>query len=164
MFETLVSQTSPVTVTIRPFTDWEPDSRYFIRARGERLLALDSTRYQDSLLVVQITTGSAVRYGSLSGAWQSVDSVRVGLHLEAVEKPGKYLEKVVNSWSEFHFTEIPEGAYLLSIFIDRDASQAYTYGSVNPPQPAEYFWYLADTLHIRANWETELSPIVIQEP
>ncbi|RMF08965.1 MAG: hypothetical protein D6762_04630, partial [Candidatus Neomarinimicrobiota bacterium] len=49
LFETLVSQTSPVTVTIRPFTDWEPDSRYFIRARGERLLALDSTRYQDSL-------------------------------------------------------------------------------------------------------------------
>jgi hypothetical protein len=164
LFESLVKQESPFVITVKPFQDWEPNTEYFLTCPGAGLMGRDSTTFQDSVLLISISTGPAVGYGSLSGSVTGSNASPVGITLSSVENSGKSVRKVVNSPSTFHLDDLPEGAYLLSIFSDRDLSETYSFGRVYPPQAAEYFRDYPDTVSIRAHWETVLPPITIQEP
>ncbi|MFQ6614222.1 MAG: Ig-like domain-containing protein [Fidelibacterota bacterium] len=163
LFESRVIQESPFTITVQPFRDWEPNSAYFLTAPGSGLVALDSTTFQDSVLMISVTTEKAVGYGSLSGSVEGSFEGPVGITLRSVENSGKSFQKVVNLPSSFDMTDLPEGAYLLSIFIDRDSSGTYTYGRAFPPEAGEYFRDQPDTVTIRARWETALPPIRLKE-
>ncbi|NOZ75726.1 MAG: Ig-like domain-containing protein [FCB group bacterium] len=163
LFESLVKQESPFSITIQPFRDWEPNSAYYLTAPGAGFVAFDSTTFQDSILMISVSTGRAVGYGSLSGSVEGTSQGVVGITLTDVENPGNSFQKVVNLPSSFEMINLPESAYLLSIFSDRDSSGTYTYGRAYPPDPGEYFWDQPDTITIRAHWETVIPPIRLQE-
>ena len=164
LFEARVNQESPLVISVKPYHDWQPNTNYFLTCPGTKLFALDSTQFKDSVLVIRIRTGPELGYGSLSGSITGEINTPVGIILKAAEKSGKSYRQVVNSPSDFHLNDLSEGAYLLSIYTDRDSSGNYTYGRAFPPAPAEYFFDYPDTIKIRANWETSLQPFPLREP
>ncbi len=70
---------------------------------------------------------------------------------------------IVNSKSQFEFETIPEGNYSLYFFIDSDNNMKYNFGNTYPNIPSEWFYFYPDTFEVRANWETEIVPVILPE-
>ena len=82
----------------------------------------------------------------------------------------KYLEKepedfytVVNLDGTFAMNRLREGNYSLLFFEDSDGDNRYSYGSLDPYKPAEWFFIYPDTVEIRGNWDMELTGIQFEK-
>ncbi|MEC9307294.1 MAG: hypothetical protein VX957_02830, partial [Candidatus Neomarinimicrobiota bacterium] len=82
----------------------------------------------------------------------------------------KYLEKepedfytVVNLDGTFAMNRLREGNYSLLFFEDSDGDNRYSYGSLDPYKPAEWFFIYPDTVEIRGNWDMELTDIQFEK-
>lgn len=59
----------------------------------------------------------------------------------------------------FTFESILPGTYYFRYFIDADSNGIWTPGTVSPFRPAEWFYYHADSIDVRARWTTDLGQI-----
>ncbi|MBL7192177.1 Ig-like domain-containing protein [bacterium] len=63
-------------------------------------------------------------------------------------------EIVRNMPGEFQFKDIESGFYSLEAFIDGDGSGRYSYGLLDPFTYSEKYTLAADSIRVRAKWET----------
>ena len=81
------------------------------------------------------------------------------IELSTLKKEPQIFHSSVDSNLQFHFKNIPEGPYRLMIIFDRDQNGEFSFGSVLPFQPSEWFYIHPDTFNIRANWDIDVGLI-----
>ena len=142
-------------VNIAPQDRWEPKTNY--------LLIVKDNLLQDTTIELNIRTLNYVKYGGLQIPIKGSRVGSFGVEIENIEN--KELKKVsfVNSENEIIFDRIPEGKYIITIFNDMNNDSKYSFGTVKPFIPAEWFYIMPDTIEIRGNWDIELPALNVEE-
>ncbi len=140
---------------------WLAQHQYTLQIFSDPDVAYRET-FKDSITVVKITTTRSQGYGGIIGSITGLTTANTIVVLAHAEKPERNFQKHVNSGGHFELMNIPEGFYFLSIFQDQDSSNTYSYGTAYPFQASEWFYTVADTIEIRANWDIELPPIYVE--
>lgn len=149
---------SPTDIILAPrqflmFKAW-----YALSVRMDSVVDLAGNRYRDSLYTLRFqtldlrTTGTIEgvvidqRHGSAEGpTYVNVAGVGGGRQKSIrLAQPGR-----------FSFDQLPQGAYIISCFVDRDSSGTYSFGSPYPFIPSERFGVCPDTVKVRARWGVE---------
>ncbi len=153
---------SPIHLNIYPDSGWIQKTKYTLSLLSEGLEVIEGRSFKDSLTVKSFNTKRNRGYGDLLGT--VVDSLHYPLVavLNSLKNPHDSFTEVVNSKFQFHYKHVPEGPYQIMLFEDRDKNGTYTFGKAYPFQPSEWFYFHEDTLEVRANWEIDLSPIIIK--
>ena len=146
---------SPMQVNIMPINNWESETNYLLKIHDNIL--------QDSTIELKINTEKLLRYGGLKIPIEGEEISSIGASLLNVEN--KELKKLsfVNSQKELHFNQVSEGRYTITIFNDYNNGNKYSFGTVKPLVPAEWFYMIPDTIEIRGNWDIELPMINVEK-
>ena len=146
---------NPMQVNIGPQDSWDPRTNYLLRVKDDLL--------QDTIIEITISVLNYIRYGGLRIPIKVTKSSSIGVKLENIEN--KELKKVsfVNSENEIIIDQVPEGKYVITVFNDVNNDNKYTFGTVKPFIPAEWFYVMPDTIEIRGNWDIELPIINVEE-
>ena len=80
-----------------------------------------------------------------------------------MKKEHSALGTYVNFDGKINIQRIREGNYSLLFFEDSDGGNRYSYGSLDPYKPAEWFFIYPDTVEIRGNWDMELTGIQFEK-
>ena len=142
-------------VNIGPQDSWDPRTNYLLRVKDNLL--------QDTIIEITISVLNYIRYGGLRIPIKVTKSSSIGVKLENIEN--KELKKIsfVNSENEIIIDQVPEGKYVITVFNDVNNDNKYTFGTVKPFIPAEWFYVMPDTIEIRGNWDIELPIINVEE-
>jgi hypothetical protein len=141
-------------VIIKPpglkFNSW-----YRLEFSLDSLVKYNNVRAMDSTLKINFRTEDKNILSSLSGILVS-DEKRFNYLIEAtnLEVKTRYYSKIQAN-QKFDFENIPEGRYILFTFLDIDSNGVYSYGNPHPFRTSEKFYYLQDTIKVRARWPVE---------
>jgi len=163
LVESTITWENPLWLKLRPLAPWEPNKVYRVELFRSGFLSKEGNTFEDSLITITVRTRRRPGYGGLSVRIKSGGQYPFVGEIRAVEKPSQMYTSVVNSQARIAFSDIPEGAYTLMLYEDRDRNETYTFGKAFPFMPGEWFMTYPDTVEIRANWEIELAPILIKE-
>ncbi len=152
---TKVNWVNPTEIAFSPPDGWQEKTQYKLMLFADRMTPIEGKSLKDSITHVSIKSGKKLGYGGLSGTVEK-DGVTPLLELRSVKKAPEIFHSAVNSAAQFHFKNIPEGPYRLMIIDDRDRDGQYSYGSVYPFQPSEWFFIHPDTFDVRANWDIDV--------
>ena len=146
---------NPMQINIAPRDSWDPRTNY--------LLIFKDNILQDTTIELNINTLNYVRHGGLQIPIKGTKISSIAAEIGNIEN--KELRKVsfVNSENEIIFDRIPEGKYTITIFNDINNDDEYSFGTVNPFIPAEWFYVMSDTIEIRGNWDIELPTLNVEE-
>ncbi len=100
---------------------------------------------------------SARALGELSGFVALPDRSAVAvveLYRAASRGPAPLRTTTADSTGAFVFNALPEDQYRLRAFLDRNRNEKWDGGSVFPYEPAEAVAWGADSVRVRARWET----------
>jgi len=153
---------SPLTVELIPLENWLPKKEYSISIFRDSLLVIHGRSLADSMNTISFKTSTFQGYGQLLGSVENSERQPLIAEITSMEKEPKQFRTVVNSNSTFTMNRIPEGNYSLLFFQDSHENQRYSYGRVEPFQPAEWFYHYPDTVKIRTNWDLELNQIKLE--
>jgi len=153
--------TTPMSMTVLPQDGWKDKSVYTLKIFKSDSSEVKNT-FKDSVTTFKISTNRALGYGGLLGSVIGISKNFVA-EINHVENSQWKFKSVVNSAGHFEFFEVPEGKYTISIFEDRDKNFSYSFGKAYPFQPSEWFYEQPDSIEIRANWDIELSPILLEK-
>ena len=106
--------------------------------------------------------GPSIGYGSISGTIANTKK-NLAIELISMKNPSLSQTALVNSGTEFEFKTVPAGNYSLLIFKDDDNNMKYTFGKAFSDEPSEWFYFYPDSFEVRANWDTEIAPIILSE-
>ena len=159
----LITQINPMYYTINPVQAWQENTKYRLLLNRDGITTEHGRGLQDSLITITISTTSSMGYGGVVGSLQT--DRREGILVELFSVKNSSLSRIadVNSKLQFEFKMIPEGDYSLRIFNDRNGDMSYNFGTAYPLHPSEWFYFYPDTFEVRANWDTELNPILLPE-
>ena len=154
---------SPLHLQIVPKENWIPRSKFSLVIVRDRIFPFFGRSLQDSIKTIQISTTNFIGFGNLVGRIEKPYPQPLVAELVPFENEQSKQWTVVNSNSEFEISHVSEGKYLLLIFNDLDGTRNYSYGQVDPFQPAEWFRFLPDTITIRNNWDMEITGIRLEQ-
>ena len=154
---------SPLHLQIVPKENWIPRSKFSLVIVRDRIFPFFGRSLQDSIKTIQISTTNFIGFGNLVGRIEKPYPQPLVAELVPFENEQSKQWAVVNSNSEFEISHVSEGKYSLLIFNDLDGIQNYSYGQVDPFQPAEWFRFLPDTITIRNNWDMEITDIRLEQ-
>jgi uncharacterized protein (DUF2141 family) len=119
--------------------------------------AITGRTLADSLYCVTFTTAKSSPVGAVSGAVIVGDSVRIPatVHLRGTQKGAGGRTLVTDSTGSFKFSRVPEGSYVLDVYLDLDGDGRYSPGSRRPLRAPEPFITTRDTIRVRARWDTD---------
>lgn len=157
-----VIKKSPMHFVLQTQDDWNENAQYYLQVLGAGFNPLFGNSHMDSVSEFTMKTGKQIGYGSLMGSLKGNIEGRFLVDSETIEKKPQKFTAVVNSAAEFIFKDIPEGMYTLTIYEDKDQNGHYSNGSAFPHNPAEWFQVVPDTFEVRANWDTEVTPITLE--
>lgn len=143
--------------TITPLKRLEMSKDYLISIDMSKLKDI-AGNFLDTVYQYQFKTITGLEFTGATGKVLNVDVKKnPKLELKSVEKNDlKYLTSLQRN-DFFSFERIIPGKYLLSAYYDRDSSDTYSNGSLNPFKEAEEFSFYPDTLNLRARWtETDI--------
>ena len=150
---------SPMHYRVVPKKNWIPNTEYNLFVIRDKLKMVNTRGIKDSLLIINIKTSPFRKFGSLIGNLIEGHNEPLVAKLSSLEKEQYSLDVYVNSNSSFKINKIPEGIYSLMFYNDRDGNNNYSYGSLSPFQPADWFEIIPDTISIRSNWDMEITNI-----
>ena len=153
---------SPMHYRVIPKTNWIPNTEYNLFVMRDKLKMVNTRGIKDSLLIINIKTSPFRKFGSLIGNLIEGHNEPLVAKLSSLEKEQYFLDVYVNSNSSFKINKIPEGIYSLMFYNDRDGNNNYSYGSLSPFQPADWFEIIPDTISIRSNWDMEITNIKLK--
>jgi hypothetical protein len=84
------------------------------------------------------------------------------LVLEGSDKGKKSYRKAVNK-GDFSFERVSAGKYTLWGFYDTDSNNTYSYGSPDPFEHSEEFFFYPDTLILKPRWTVTDINFVLKE-
>ena len=154
---------SPLHLQIVPKENWIPRSKFSLVIVRDRIFPFFGRSLQDSIKTIQISTTNFIGFGNLVGRIEKPYPQSLVAELVPFENEQSKQWTVVNSNSEFEISHVSEGKYSLLIFNDLDGTRNYSYGQVDPFQPAEWFRFLPDTITIRNNWDMEITGIRLEQ-
>ena len=154
---------SPLHLQIVPKENWIPRSKFSLVIVRDRIFPFFGRSLQDSIKTIQISTTNFIGFGNLLGRIEKPYPQPLVAELVPFENEQSKQWTVVNSNSEFEISHVSEGKYSLLIFNDLDGIRNYSYGQVDPFQPAEWFRFLPDTITIRNNWDMEITDIRLEQ-
>ena len=154
---------SPLHLQIVPKENWITRSKFSLVIMRDRIFPFFGRSLQDSIKTIQISTTNFIGFGNLVGRIEKPYPQPLVAELVPFENEQSKQWTVVNSNSEFEISHVSEGKYSLLIFNDLDGIRNYSYGQVDPFQPAEWFWFLPDTITIRNNWDMEITDIRLEQ-
>ncbi len=149
---------SPMNISVIPQNGWEPKQSYQLNLFRHETNNIKET-FKDSITTVKIETTRPRGYGGFSGSVAGYESGNLITKIISVENNEWNFKSVVNSEGRFEYKDIPESAYIFSVFDDRDQDTEYSHGKAYPYEPSEWFYVLPDTIEIRTNWDIEYQPI-----
>ncbi len=159
----LITRIDSMYCTISPVSAWQENSKYRLVLNRDGVTTEYGRGLQDSLITINISTTSRMGYGGVIGNLQTHKRDGILVELFSVKNPSLSRIADVNSKLQFEFKMIPEGDYSLRIFNDRNGDMNYNFGTAYPLHPSEWFYFYPDTFEVRANWDTELNPILLPE-
>ena len=154
---------SPLHLQIVPKANWIPRSKFSLVIMRDRILPFFGRGLQDSIKIIDVFTKNFIGFGNLVGRIEKPYPQPLVAELVPFENEQSKQWTIVNSNSEFEINQVSEGKYLLLIFNDLDGIRDYSYGQVDPFQPAEWFWFFPDTITIRNNWDMEITEIQLEQ-
>jgi hypothetical protein len=162
-FPTILRWNSPRDLTLKPLNPWESNNTYFVEIFKSQIEALDGTTIEDSVTVIDIRTLRKIGYGRLLGSVLNLRDNNLVAQVKALKKPRKQFAGVVISQAGFELDHLPENSYSLILFEDRNNDLKYDYGNAYPFKPSEWFYWIVDTIDIRANWDFVFPPIDLEK-
>ena len=154
---------SPLHLQIVPKENWITRSKFSLVIMRDRIFPFFGRSLQDSIKTIQISTTNFIGFGNLVGRIEKPYPQPLVAELVPFENEQSKQSTVVNSNSEFEISHVSEGKYSLLIFNDLDGVRNYSYGQIDPFQPAEWFRVLPDTITIRNNWDMEITDIRLEQ-
>ena len=154
---------SPLHLQIVPKENWITRSKFSLVIMRDRISPFFGRSLQDSIKTIQISTTNFIGFGNLLGRIEKPYPQPLVAELVPFENEQSKQWTVVNSNSEFEISHVSEGKYSLLIFNDLDGVRNYSYGQIDPFQPAEWFQFLPDTITIRNNWDMEITDIRLEQ-
>jgi len=158
-----INQINPMQLQLISLLQWEENEKYQLKINQDGVLVEDGRGLKDSIAIVNLRTTKDIGYGSVSGKISDVDQLNLVVELFSTKNPSLSHTSIVNSESQFEFETIPEGNYSLYFFEDSDDNMKYNFGNTYPNIPSEWFYFYPDTFEVRANWETEIAPVILPE-
>jgi hypothetical protein len=158
-----LTKIDPMYYRIDNSDEWLENHQYHLILDREGMITKFGRGLQDSLITINISSTNRMGFGGVTGALDRQQKDRMMIELYSVKNPSWYRLADVNSQSQFEFDMIPEGEYSLRIFDDNNDDMMYNFGSAYPFHPSEWFYFYPDTFEVRANWDTELNPILLPE-
>jgi hypothetical protein len=119
------------------------DLRNYTDASGNRI---------DSVFKYTLASSNELDFSGASGNVLGTDSSNIVVVLQSVMQNKKIYSTKLSEKKNFDFKKITPGKYLIWSFKDRNKSDKYEYGTVNPYKYSEEFVYYPDTLNLRARW------------
>ena len=150
---------SPIALNLLPHENWEPQTNYELQLLSKDFPPVFGRALKDSLTSINFKTSDYQGFGNLIINTILEEEENIVAKLEKMEKPYSTFRSVVNLDGETILDEIPEGNYSLTFFQDSDNSMQYSYGTIDPYEPSEWFYNFQDTVKIRSNWDIELQEI-----
>ena len=152
---------SYLSLSVTPETNWEENSLYELIiyknfANPKYCKKLESVSYN-----IDFKTSKFKKFGAFLGNIDKPSNNIMIIKLTSFDNLEKKLQTYVNSSGLFKMPKVPEGDYFLEIFLDSDKNNKYTYGSLDPYIPSEWFQIYPDTIKIRANWDLEMKNIKV---
>ncbi|MDH7514961.1 MAG: Ig-like domain-containing protein [Bacteroidota bacterium] len=156
--------------TVPVETDWSTPVTLTMRHRPllpqtSYTLCLDLRKMADSLsglpagdtsLCLPFRTGTPSVPGSISGTIENLEGIHAPVRVRARHVEKQHSDRITQAvGTTYTFPEIPEGRYILDAFEDRDGNGVYSPGKPFPFIPSERFGTSADTVRVRAGWETK---------
>jgi len=160
---TNIVQKNPMQIELIPVLGWEENIKYQLKFYQEGILANNGRGFKDSVFTINLMTNKKIGYGAVSGKINDSLQANISIELFSVKNPSLSQVSIVNSKSEFEFKTVQEGDYSLFIFKDSDNDMNYSFGKAYPIKPSEWFYFYPDTFEVRANWETEITPINLEK-
>ncbi len=119
--------------------------------------AITGRSLADSLYCLTFTTAKSSPVGAVSGAVIVGDSLRMPatVHLRGTQKGAGSRILVTDSTGSFRFNRVPEGSYVLDVYLDLDGDGRYSPGRRRPLHAPEPFVTTRDTIRVRARWDTD---------
>ena len=154
---------SPLHLQIVPKENWITRSKFSLVIMRDRISPFFGRSLQDSIKTIQLSTTNFIGFGNLVGRIEKPYPQPLVAELVPFENEQSKQWTVVNSNSEFEISHVSEGKYSLLIFNDLDGVRNYSYGQIDPFQPAEWFQFLPDTITIRNNWDMEITDIRLEQ-
>jgi hypothetical protein len=151
---------NPTEIDFLPPMGWQEKTKYQLMVFADKLTPIEGKSIKDSVTYIRFNSEKKLGYGGLSGLIEN-EGIQPLIELSTLKKEPKIFHSSVDSNLQFHFKNIPEGPYRLMIIFDRDQNGKFSYGSVLPFQPSEWFYIHPDTFDIRANWDIDVG--LIQE-
>jgi hypothetical protein len=153
---------NPIQINFTPSIGWFEKTDYNIKINSKKLKPIEGKFFLDSTITIPIKSEKALGYGGISGLIKE-NYNKALLKLSSLNDTPKFFYSSINTNLKFIFNTIPEGAYSLTLIIDEDDSESYTYGEVMPFRPSEWFYIYPDTFNIRSNWDIDVGTIIIEE-
>tara|TARA_Y100000590_G_scaffold128088_1_gene146450 strand:- start:746 stop:2428 length:1683 start_codon:yes stop_codon:yes gene_type:complete len=154
---------SPLTLMITPFRNWISKTNYQLEIHADKLYPIYGESLVDSVTTISFQTSSYIKFGRLLGELESSIPRKIIAQVKDFEKGINNSHAIVNFDGTFLMNRLREGNYSLLFFEDSDGNNHYSYGTINPYKPAEWFFIFPDTVKIRGNWDMELNNIQIKK-
>ncbi len=161
-FPTQLKWNSPMDLALVPQQSWGANKSYSLPILQSQITAFDSSTFKDSVTTVNIRSRKKIGYGRLLGSVDKKLGRNLVVLVKTLKKPYKQFASVVISQAGFELNQLPENTYSLLLFDDRNNNLLYDFGSAYPFNPSEWFYWLPDTIDIRANWDFELPSINLE--
>ncbi len=142
---------------ISPVRRLDMSKEYIIKIDLSRLKDF-SGNYLDSIYQYKFKTITGLDFTGVTGVLIGADGKKnPKLELKSVERDNVNYTTELTANNQFNFERVVSGKYLLFSYYDKDSSNTYSVGSVNPFIKSEEFSIYPDTLNLRARWtETDI--------
>ena len=140
---------APNHLVFTPDSLWTSGEMVRLIGNRERLLDIGGNVLSEPISFVFSVMDTAA-LGHISGTTSSPDMV---IWVEGLTHD--FFREQVLQDTTFSLTNLLPGAYRISGFLDRDRNGQWMSGQVHPFVPAEPLIVQADTVEVRARWETE---------
>ncbi len=152
---------SYLSVNVTPQTNWEESTQYKLLINKNFIEPIYTKSLEDSILTISFKTSKFRKFGNFLGNFDEVLDSMMIVELSSLENISEKLQTNVKLDGSFKILKIPEGNYSLQIYVDMDKNHKYSYGSLNPYRPAEWFNIYPDTIKVRGNWDLEMKNIKV---
>ncbi len=139
-----------------PSAPLKTDSLYMAILKLGRVRDLWRTAAQDTTIRHSFTVISNRELGEIAGqvVWEGAQAAPVVLHIRKSGQEDLPITLHLNKPGKFYKEALLPGQYFLDAFVDLNNNGKYDYGGLEPFEPAEPFYFSADTVRVRKRWET----------
>jgi hypothetical protein len=146
-----ISFLDDAAIKVEAYDKLKPKKKYYILVNQNYFVDIAGNSI-DTTIQKRILTVSKLDFTGTMGKVIGTENKNIKMLLEPLERNSKSIQTNLNKKSEFEFSRVMPGNYLLWAYDDKDSNNTYTFGTVKPFKYSEKFIYYPDTLKLKARW------------